>query len=176
MAEQRIGINKFVEFTYQITDDLGEIVEKMDFPLNYIHGHDSGMHDKVEAQMKGKTVGDKITVMLEPNEAFGDSDPDLIFEDDVDNVPPEFCHVGAEAMFENSNGENKKFVVSKVENGKVTLDANHPLAGKTVVFSVEIKTVRDATREELSGKVATGRSSGEQYGFAENGGDKRTLN
>ncbi|MDQ7015312.1 MAG: peptidylprolyl isomerase [Gammaproteobacteria bacterium] len=176
MAEQRIGINKFVEFTYQITDDLGEVVEKMDFPLNYIHGHGSGMHDKVEAQMKGKQAGDKVTVMLEPDEAFGQPDPELMFEDDVDNVPEEFRYVGAEAMFENSNGESKKFVVSKVENGKITLDANHPLAGKTVVFRVEIKTVRDATREELSGKVATGRESGEQYGFSDNGADKRTLN
>ena len=63
-------------------------------------------------------------------------DPALTFTDETDNVPPEYHYLGAEVEFENAQGEAMKFRVTKIENGKLTIDANYPFAGQTVKFAV----------------------------------------
>ncbi len=157
---ERIAPGKLVEFTYTITDEDGTLVEQVDFPLNYIHGHDSGLHDRIEQALAGHVTGDAVRVTLAPEEGFGPRDPTLLYSDAIENVPEEFRHLGAEARFRNEHGEERTFRVVSIQDGRITLDGNHPLAGKRVTFTLHILQVRDATPQELSGQVPTGQAAG----------------
>ncbi len=153
--EQIVTIHKVVTFTYIIQDGQDEkVLEQSDLPMSYIHGVDGKMYPSAERAMEGKKMGDVIAVSLSPEEGFGYPDPELMHTEKVENVPDEYCRIGAEAMFENEDGETITMKVTKIENGEVTLDANHPFAGKTVVFRMTVVGVRDATAEEVgSGDV-----------------------
>lgn len=145
---QRISKDKLVELTYTITDENGEVVETASLPVSYVHGRNSGLFPKVESALDGLTVGELVSVTLSPEEGFGPHDPELTFTDDLDNVPPQFRRVGTEVEMQNDRGETRKFVVSKIEDGRLTVDGNHPFAGKTVTFHVKVAAVREATAEE----------------------------
>ncbi len=64
-------------------------------------------------------------------------------------MPEQFRYLDAEVDFQNDRGEVRQFRVTKIENGKLTLDGNHPLAGKHLIFTINIVSVRDATPEEI---------------------------
>ncbi len=149
MSDQIVSKNKAVFFTYFITDETGEIVEQSDLPIGYVHGIDSDIIDKLEMSMDGKSIGDKLEVMLTPAEGFGVSDPTLTFTDDLKNVPVQFQQLGAEVEMTNDNGDVRKFVVTKIEGGKLTMDGNHPLAGKNIIFHITITEIRDAEAGEI---------------------------
>ena len=89
-------------------------------------------------------------MILSPKQGFGAHDPALPFTDSIDNVPPEYRFVGAEVEFENEQGEFMKFLVSRIENDQLTVDGNHPFAGKTVKFVVKVVEIRDASPEEIA--------------------------
>lgn len=144
-----VSKNKAVFFTYSITDESGEIDEQIDLPIGYIHGVDSDIIQKIEAAMDGCTIGDKVEVMLSPEEGFGKSDPELMFTDDLKNVPPQFHQLGAEVEMQNEYGEVKQFIVTRIKNGKLTVDGNHPLAGKNITFNITITDIRDASADEI---------------------------
>lgn len=135
--------------TYVILNQDGDVFEQSDIPISYIQGSPKGLYLKVEAALEGCGVGDKVEVDLSPEEGFGPHNPALSFTDDIDNVPPQFRRVGAQVDFQNEQGESKEFLVTKIENGKLTVDANHPLAGQTVKFIVTVTNVREADPEEL---------------------------
>ncbi|MCW8956176.1 MAG: FKBP-type peptidyl-prolyl cis-trans isomerase [Gammaproteobacteria bacterium] len=150
MSDQRIRRNKLVQFTYSISDEDGNIIEQVDLPVKYIHGaSDMGLIEQVERALEGCREGDKIEVDVPPSEGFGEFDPSLTFSDDLDNVPPQFRQIGAQVEMANDAGETKTFVVTSIADGKLTVDGNHPLAGKTAKFSVTVLDVRDATPEEI---------------------------
>lgn len=149
MTEQRVAKQKVVTFTYVILDENHSVQEQSDLPMSYLHGVDGKMFEKVEAELEGKQAGDVIEVTLEPADAFGERDPDRTFQDAIENVPPEFRQVGTEATFQNDAGEQITMVVTKIENGRIYLDGNHPYAGKRMTFQITIKDVRDATVEEV---------------------------
>ena len=151
MSDQIVTKHKVVSITYRILDEKGEVVEQSDIPIDYIHGTENDMFAKVEQALEGKTVGDTVEIVLPPEDGFGHADPNMTFTDDIENVPPEYRHVGARPMFQNEHGDVTEFVVSKIENGKLTVDGNHPFAGKTMTFNVDVGAIRDATDEELAG-------------------------
>lgn len=150
MSEEVVSQYKAVFFTYSIADDRGQVLEQVDLPVGYIHGANSRLVEKVETALTGAKVGDRIKVHLSPEEGFGQSDPNLTFTDDLENVPPEFHRVGAEVEMQNDAGEVKTFIVSKIENGKLTVDGNHPLAGKNTIYTVNIFDIRDASAAEIA--------------------------
>jgi FKBP-type peptidyl-prolyl cis-trans isomerase SlyD len=141
--------NKVVSVTYRIEDESGETVERIDIPVSFLYGNKSGLFKKVKEAIAGMKIGDEASVVLEPKEGFGDVNHDLIFTDMIENVPPEYRTIGSEAEFSNESGETRKFVVTHVDEGTVTLDSNHPFAGKTVTFFIKITDVRDPTEDEL---------------------------
>lgn len=145
--------NKFVSLTYSITDETNEILERIDLPVPLILGHNSQLIEKIEQALIGKKQGDQISVTLTAEEGFGPHIPELTFTDDLENVPPEFQHIGAEVQFQNDQGETKEFRVTRIENGKLTVDGNHPLAGKAITYNVTIVEVRDPTPEEMMSGV-----------------------
>ncbi|MCI0507942.1 MAG: hypothetical protein L0Z73_17790 [Gammaproteobacteria bacterium] len=107
----------------------------------------------MEKALNGKSAGETIEVILPPQDGFGAHDPNLTFTDHIDNVPQEFRWVGARPAFENENGEVMELLVSKIEGDQLTVDANHPFAGKTVTFRIKIVAVRKASDAELAGSV-----------------------
>lgn len=149
MVNEVVARHKVVTLTYSITDELGNTVEQIDVPVHYLHGGQSGLFHKIEKALEGRAVGDQVSVELSPEEGFGSRDPSLTFSDDIANVPPEFRTIGATAEFENEEGETVTMVVTEVNDDTVTLDGNHPFAGKTVTFHVRIDGLRAATAEEI---------------------------
>ena len=152
-SDQFVGQDKVVSFTYSIVDQSGNIVEQSDLPISYVHGGPHDLFEKVVDALEGSVIGDTVEVELTPEEGFGEHDPDLTYTDDIENVPPEFRRVGAEVEMMNDQGDTRTFVVSHIEDDKLTVDGNHPMAGKTIVFHIRITDIRDATPEEIENGV-----------------------
>ena len=144
----KISQNKLVSLVYTITDETDEVLERNDIPIRYIHGVNSQVIEKIEQALEGRQVGDLVQVSLTPEEGFGPYRPELTFTDDIDNVPAEFHSIGAEVEFQNDHGERKIFRVSEIKDGKLTVDGNHPFAGKCITYNITVKEVRDATADE----------------------------
>ena len=161
MSAEQIKKDKYVELTYAILDAQGEIKERVDIPVKYIHGRNSGLFPKIETALEGQSKGSDIEVTLSQYEGFGPSVPSLLVTDELANVPPQFHKIGAEVEMQNESGATKKFTVTKIENGQLTIDGNHPLAGQTIKFMVTIGEVRDATKEELTNGVTQNFSVGD---------------
>ncbi len=155
MSEQKVEHNKVVSLTYVLLDENGSVQEQSDIPISYLHGgKDSAMFPKVAEALEGHKVGDEVSVTLTPEEGFGHYDPSMTYSDEIENVPPEYRHIGAEATFQNEAGESITMTVVKMENGKIMLDGNHPFAGKTITFKIKVTEIRDATEAEVgSGQV-----------------------
>lgn len=148
MSEPVVSTHKVIAITYSIVDQSGVILEQSDIPLYYVHGGPNEMFEQVEARLEGSHIGDTVEVVLTPEQAFGPHDPNLTFTDDINNVPPEFRRVGAEVQMQNDRGETRSFFVSKIDADKLTVDGNHPFAGKTLTYSLTVADIRDATEEE----------------------------
>jgi FKBP-type peptidyl-prolyl cis-trans isomerase SlyD len=149
MVEQFVENNKVVSFTYSIVDQNGELLEQSDLPISYVHGGKHDLFEKVVQELDGCVVNDTVEVSLSPEEAFGPHDPELTYTDDIENVPPEFRRIGAEVEMMNDKGEAKTFTVTHIDDGKLTVDGNHPMAGKVITFQIRVIDIRDATPEEL---------------------------
>ncbi|MFQ5642852.1 MAG: peptidylprolyl isomerase [Thiogranum sp.] len=154
MSKPVVGRHKVVAITYSILDDSGVVLEQSDIPVYYVHGGPNQMFPEVEEALDGRELGASVEVVLEPEKAFGPHDPNLTFTDAIENVPPEFRRVGAEVQMQNEQGETRKFIVSKIENDRLTVDGNHPFAGKTLTYVVTVADIRDATEEEKRKGIA----------------------
>ncbi len=151
---EKVANQKVVTFTYSIMDEQGNIQEQSDIPMAYVHGSDDRVIPKIAEAMEGRTIGESIKVAVPPKDGFGEFDESLIFRDKLENVPEEYCELGKEARFQNENGQTKTMIVTKIENGEIELDGNHPYAGKTMTFNLNIKEIRDATKEEVGSGIA----------------------
>jgi FKBP-type peptidyl-prolyl cis-trans isomerase SlyD len=145
----KITQNKFVSLVYTITDDDDNILERIDMPIQYIQGAKSQVIEKIEIALDGHKEGDLVHVTISPEEGFGPHQAELTFSDDINNVPPQFHSIGAEVEFQNDQGESKIFRVTNIEDGKLTVDGNHPFAGKSITYNITVKEVRNATADEL---------------------------
>jgi len=150
MSDQVITNGKLVSLTYTILDEDGKVLEQNDLPVSYIHGGQTELIGGMDRAVAGKRAGDRVELTISPDDAFGAHDPDLTFTDDIDNVPPQFRILGAEVPMQSESGEVKTFYVTKIEHGRLTVDGNHPFAGKTLKVHVNIKEVRDPTPQEVS--------------------------
>ncbi len=153
MSKTTIEKDKFVSLTYTITDVSGEVLERIDLPIEYVHGRDRQVIEKIENALLGKQQGDELSVSLSTEEGFGEYQQELTFTDEIDNVPAQFHQIGAEIEFQNDQGETKIFRVAKIEDGKLTVDGNHPFAGKAITYNIKVIEVRDATAEELASGI-----------------------
>jgi FKBP-type peptidyl-prolyl cis-trans isomerase SlyD len=154
MSTPFVSKHKVVAVTYSILDESGAILEQSDIPVHYVHGGPNDMFPDVEEALDGCAPGASIEVVLRPDRAFGEHDPALTFVDDIDNVPPQFRHIGAEVQMQNASGEVRSFFVSNIDNGKLTVDGNHPFAGKTLTYALTVADIREATDEEKQKGVA----------------------
>jgi len=154
MADQFVEKDKVVSFTYTIVDTDGELLEQSDIPISYVHGGKHDLFEKVVEELHGSVIDDVVEVSLTPEEGFGPHDPDLTYTDDVANVPPEFHRVGAQVEMMNDKGDSRTFAVTHIEDGKLTVDGNHPMAGKVITFKIKVVDIRDANPDELENGVA----------------------
>jgi len=146
---ETIRAGKFVELTYRVTDrKTRHVLTRVDFPLGYVHGHNEILSPSVHKELEGRAVGDVIEVPIDGNQIFGPRDESLVFTDSIENVPEEYRQVGTSILMENDRGQTRSFLVTWMDDEKLTVDGNNPLCGREVVFTLEILTVRDATDEE----------------------------
>jgi FKBP-type peptidyl-prolyl cis-trans isomerase SlyD len=146
----QISSNKVVLIHYTLTDEQGEVLDSSQGtdPMAYIHGM-GNIISGLEEALTGRKVGDRFKVSVPPEEAYGVRDDDLI-----QNVPKSAFEGVAEILpgmqFRAESSEGMQLVtVIDVEDDMVMLDGNHPMAGMTLNFDVEVTDVRDATEEEL---------------------------
>lgn len=149
LSDQVVRPGKYVSLTYSIADEVGNILEQTDLPVGYIHGGHRELIGGLDEAVTGKCAGDRVDLQLCAEQAFGPHDPDLTFTDDLENVPPEFRFVGAEVRMQNDRGEVHTFYVTRVSERTLTVDGNHPLAGKTLSIHVHIREVREPTPQDL---------------------------
>jgi FKBP-type peptidyl-prolyl cis-trans isomerase SlyD len=146
----QVGKNTVVTISYELSDAAGKLIEKTRDPISYLHGGYQGIFPRVEDALAGKSVGDRCEVRLEPEDAFGEYDAQLVRVEPRERFP---ANVKVGMQFEGAPEGSKEYVlytVTDVADNKVVVDGNHPLAGKTLVFNCTVTDVRTATGEELS--------------------------
>ncbi len=149
-SEPVVREGKLVELTYKVTDrKTGHVLTRVEFPLGYVHGHNEILAPSVHKELEGRCAGDIIEVAIDGNQIFGPRDESLVFSDDIDNVPEEYRQVGTSILMENDKGQTRSFLVTHMDDERLTVDGNNPLSGREVVFVLEILTVRDATDAEI---------------------------
>ncbi len=128
-----------VKMEYTLTDKDGKILDtnKGQEPLTYTHGEGQIIRG-LEKALTGLHVGDQKHVVIPPEEAYGPVKPEAIIEVPKERIPPESQKVGAHLMARNQDGPPIPILVKEVKEKTVVLDANHPLAGKTLTFDVKI--------------------------------------
>ncbi len=158
MAEETIRDGMVVSLAYSLTAD-GEIVETATAaePLDYLHGADN-IVPGLEAALVGKKVGDRLSVTLQPAEAYGEYDPE-----DNETVPladfPDSNELaeGMAVVMEDEDGYMFDALIREIRADEVVLDFNPPLAGRIITYDVEVMEIRQADEEELA--------AGQPYGF-----------
>jgi FKBP-type peptidyl-prolyl cis-trans isomerase SlyD len=112
-------------------------------PITYLHGGYGQMLEALERALEGKGPGESLLVQLEPEDAFGDYDAELLRVEALERYG-EGVAVGMEI-----EEDARLYTVTDVADGKVVLDANHPFAGMALRFSCVILSIRAATEEEV---------------------------
>jgi FKBP-type peptidyl-prolyl cis-trans isomerase SlyD len=144
--------NSAVSFHYKLTDDDGINIDSSEGkePLDYLHGA-GNIIPGLEKALEGKTIGDSLTVAVSAAEGYGEVQKELIQEvpkeafQGVDNI-----EVGMQFEAQTGQGGTVPVTVIAVTDEIVTVDGNHPLAGKNLNFDVSIEEVREASEEELA--------------------------
>ncbi|MBR7792060.1 peptidylprolyl isomerase [Undibacterium sp. FT147W] len=145
----QIKANSVVSLNYTMFNTNGDIIDQNRDPIVYLHGDYDNILPAVEAALEGKKVGDKVSVVLAPEDGFGEIESEFVREEDISAFPPDI-EVGM--MFETRDPETEEtmqFRVTKIDAGVVTVDGNHPLAGMTIRFDTEVLDIREATDEEI---------------------------
>ena len=148
----KVSKDKVVLMHYTLKNDKGEVIDSSDGkePLAFLQGH-GNIIPGLENALDGCKSGDKKEVSVEPEEGYG-----LKMDDAIQEIPSSALQgidevtVGMQLQSQDQDGNPFVVSVIKIEDDKITVDANHPLAGETLHFSVSIEEVRDAQEEELS--------------------------
>ncbi len=147
----RIDPGKVVRLAYDLRDADGQALEEEGAEMEYLHGGYGGIFPKVEAALEGKQPGDEMSLTLEPDDAFGEYDAELLRVEPRERFP-ETLEIGM--RFEGGPGDREDealiYTVTDITPDSVVVDGNHPLAGERLWFRCSVRDVRAATAEELS--------------------------
>ncbi|MCL2076510.1 MAG: peptidylprolyl isomerase [Betaproteobacteria bacterium] len=144
--------NTVVTLDYSVTDTDGGLVDEGREALVYLHGGYDDIFPKIEEALHGKRIGESATVRLQPDEAFGEYDPELVQLETRDAFPRDL-EVGMvlEGAPEGSSEEEfTLYRVTDIADDQVVLDGNHPLAGNALIFTCTVTAVRPASMEEIA--------------------------
>ena len=148
----KVGKDKVVLMHYTLKNDAGDIIDSSDGadPLPFLQGH-GNIIPGLESALEGSKVGDKLEVSIKPEEGYG-----VRMKDAIQEIPSsalkgvDEVKVGMQLQSQDKDGNAFLVTVTKIDDDKITVDGNHPLAGQTLHFSVSIESIRKAEAEELS--------------------------
>jgi FKBP-type peptidyl-prolyl cis-trans isomerase SlyD len=146
----KITHQRVVAIHYTLTDQHGQELDSSrdKEPLSYLHGA-QGLIPGLEKELEGRQAGDRFEAVIPPEEAYGPMNPELIQDvprsmiEGIDDL-----HVGMALQAQSPDGQVQNLRVEAISDDTVTLNANHPLAGAVLHFSVSVEDVREATAEE----------------------------
>ncbi len=147
----KIAHNSVVQFNYRLNDEAGAPVEASDpgEPVAYLHGH-GNLISGLEKALEGRESGAQFSVTLPPEEAYGARQADAVQRIAVKHLRgARRWQPGMVAEVETDHGPRQVQII-KVGKFMADVDTNHPLAGKTLTFEIEVVAVREATEEELA--------------------------
>lgn len=147
----KVAKDTVVSLRYELFDASGALLEKSDDPISYLHGGYDGIFPAVEETVHGKDVGAQFNITMEPDDAFGEYEHELV-RVEPRNLFPDNIEIGMqfEGGAEDADDEDYMlYTVVDITENEVTVDGNHPLAGKILNFVGVITGVRAATAEEL---------------------------
>lgn len=151
-----IGKDTVVTLTYVVRDMDGKLLEESDEPVSYLHGGYDNIFPLVEQALEGKAAGDKVDLKLQPADAFGEYDEELVRIEPREAFPPEI-DIGMQFVGSPVDGsEEMLYTVTDIAEEKVVVDGNHPYAGQAVHFQAEVTEVRVATPDEVEHRHAHG--------------------
>jgi FKBP-type peptidyl-prolyl cis-trans isomerase SlyD len=153
MATGRVEKDVVVGINYRLTLEDGTEVDSTSDrgPMEYLHGH-GNLIPGLEKALDGRKIGAELEISFEPDEGYGQHDPDKIVEVNKAQLgfEPEIGTVVAARL---PDGREQHLLIAEVDGDTVTLDGNHPLAGQTLNFEVSVASLREATSEELAAQT-----------------------
>ena len=170
----KIEKNTVVSLRYKLTDAQNNLIEEPDAPMVYLHGGYDGTFPKIESLLDGHALGFETTVQLEPGDAFGEYDPELLKIEPRVRFPepieigmqfegiPEALDEHGEIVASDDDAEDDEdlqpliYTVTDVADSQVVLDGNHPLAGMALRFTLQVTDIRSATEEEIQNRHPEG--------------------
>ncbi|MHB8667935.1 MAG: FKBP-type peptidyl-prolyl cis-trans isomerase [Burkholderiales bacterium] len=156
----QVAQDTVVALEVQLSDVHGNLIQQSAEAVQYLHGGYDGIFPVVEQALHGRAPGEKIDVRLEPADAFGEYDAELVRLAERAQFPPE---LQAGMQFEQEGGADDEllvYTVTDIAGDQVVLDGNHPLAGMALRFACTIVAVRAATVEEIERGYADNDSAG----------------
>lgn len=153
----RVGKYQHVTLQYSLTTGNGAVIRAAaERPIHYVHGC-GNLFPKLESALEDHAAGDIVRVRLLPDDAFGRRDTELLQEVPADTLPPgEDIAVGKSLVGHDEAGNAISFRITAIEDGLLKLDANHPLAGETLIFEIEIQEIRPADAAEIAAAMNAG--------------------
>jgi FKBP-type peptidyl-prolyl cis-trans isomerase SlyD len=148
-----IAKDTVVSLDVELSDIWGEVIQRSDEPLQYLHGGYGNIFPAIEASLEGKKVEDRVEVRLEPEDSFGDYDENLLKVEPRSRFP-DVLEVGMRFEGAGDSEDDLIFTVTDIAEDKVVLDANHALAGMALKFSCTVVAVRPATEAEIRSRAA----------------------
>ena len=143
--------NTVVTLDYSVTDPDGELVDAGHEPLVYLHGGYDDIFPLIEEAVQEKRIGESVVVKMQPDDAFGEYDAELVQIEPRTGFPEEL-QVGMQFEGVPDSGDEDDVMiyrVTEIADDKVVLDGNHPLAGMALVFTCTVTDVRPASAQEI---------------------------
>jgi FKBP-type peptidyl-prolyl cis-trans isomerase SlyD len=152
-GKQQIAVNTVITMQFSLSNAQGVVIrDAASPPVSYLHGSGS-LFPRLERALENHLPGDIVSVKLLPDDAFGKRKPELQCQVPLPDFPPgERIQVGGNVVGRDENGEEAHFTVTEIRDDIAHLDANHPLAGQTLIFEIEIQAVRPATAAEITAR------------------------
>jgi FKBP-type peptidyl-prolyl cis-trans isomerase SlyD len=147
-----IAKDTVVTLRYELHDSDGNLLEETGSVMSYLHGGYDGIFPRVEEALQGKTIGDEFSISLEPEDAFGDYDENLLRVEPRE-VFPKDVQVGMQFEGVPQGEDDDRWViytVTDISDGQVVVDGNHPLAGERLLFKCTVSDIRAATGDEVT--------------------------
>ncbi|MFJ3047743.1 peptidylprolyl isomerase [Herbaspirillum chlorophenolicum] len=147
----KIAKNTVVSVKYKLSDAQNNLIEESSEPMVYLHGGYQNTLPKIEEALDGKETGFNTTIQVEPEDAFGEYDSNLVKIEPLSRLPqPTEVGMQFEGSPDDDGEESVIFTVTEVADGKAVLDGNHPLAGIALRFELSVTEVRAASEEEIT--------------------------
>ena len=143
----KIDDDTWVSIDVEMYDAQGNLLEKTEAPMTYLHGH-GDIFSRIEEELRGKEEGANVSIHVEPEEAFGDYDPELVTLVRVEDLG-EGAAVGMRVDGVDVGASEAVYTITDIAEGMAVLDGNHPLAGFALRFEIRVIDVRAATAEEI---------------------------